>query len=386
MKKLCILILFLSVLSGCSSSSTISLDDYLDVQLFGINSKGKAIVEVSPNLMDELAEKTDLTLYQMNELYDSITFDFGDKQSTFENGDLLEPKLTYNKEFGVKLVMESLSLEVTGLPESVVLSEEDLLNELQTEITGYSGSASLNFNNISEDKLIRSLNIEMERPEKNGSLANEDRVILEVTPSVAFEEAGYELESDTVEILVADLPLLMTTTEYITQDDLLRFYEMGLDFFENLFNNTEEEYLNVEDFDIKPQGLKIAEMRRYTREDLRDALSNPVMTHVSVIHQKEYNGWEGMPYEIVSLHLTFHFDFVTDDLEMRHVQEMLVLQSPVVKQGKLEEANFNPEYYASSGFINRSGYYHDVYYRELKSQYNENTEILEIDTISLLLD
>lgn len=386
MKKLCILILFLSVLSGCSSSSTISLDDYLDVQLFGINSKGKAIVEVSPNLMDELTEKTDLTLYQMNELYDSITFDFGDKQSTFENGDLLAPKLTYNKEFGVKLVMESLSLEVTGLPESVVLSEEDLLNELQTEITGYSGSASLNFNNISEDKLIRSLNIEMERPEKNGSLANEDRVILEVTPSVAFEEAGYELESDTVEILVADLPLLMTTTEYITQDDLLRFYEMGLDFFEDLFNNTEEEYLNVEDFDIKPQGLKIAEMRRYTREDLRDALSNPVMTHVSVIHQKGYNGWEGMPYEIVSLHLTFNFDFVTDDLEMRHVQEMLVLQSPVVKQGKLEEANFNPEYYVSSGFINRSGYYHDVYYRELKSQYNENTEILEIDTISLLLD
>ena len=110
------------------------------------------------------------------------------------------------------------------------------------------------------------------------------------------------------------------------------------------------------------------------------------MTHVSVIHQKGYNGWEGMPYEIVSLHLTFNFDFVTDDLEMRHVQEMLVLQSPVVKQGKLEEANFNPEYYVSSGFINRSGYYHDVYYRELKSQYNENTEILEIDTISLLLD
>ncbi|NLC42315.1 MAG: hypothetical protein GX775_05640 [Erysipelothrix sp.] len=386
MKKILTLILFLSVLSGCSSSSTISLDDYLDVQLFGINSKGKAVVEVNPDLMDELAEKTDLSLYQMNELFDSIAFDFGDKQSTLENGDLIEAKLAYNTEFGVKLVMESLSLEVMGLPESMVLSQEDLLNDLQTDIIGYSGSASLNFNNISENKLIRSLNIEMASPEDNGKLANGDRVVLEVRPSVAFEEAGYELKSDTVEILVADLPVLMTTTEYITQDDLVRFYEMGLDFFENRLNNVEEEGLPIEDFDIKPQGLKTTEMRYYSVEELREALSNPVMTHVSVIHQKGRSGWDGTDYESVSLHLTFHFDFLYDGLEMRHLQEMLVLQGPVMKQGKLEEMDFNPEYYVNSGFINRSGYYHDVYFRELKSQFNENLEILEIDTISLLLD
>lgn len=380
MKKILSLILMLGLLSSCQSVDSISLDDLIHLQPAGVDGQGTVMVSIDTSLMDVLYEETDLSVYQIDNLFNSIEVDFNIEPYLVKNGDHVVGTLNYNKSYGVNFEWTDNSIEVTDLPDSVIVSEDVLLEHMDFNFSSYSGDGSLVYSNQHDDPYINSLTIFNQNEFRNGEYRNGDRLVFSVSADEAFEKAGYELEVNEFTIVVENLPELLTSLELVDEDVIEKLETIGLEAIEQYLDE-QDEAIVFHDYEVERQGLKVYEVVGVLPSQLRDI--DLELSRISVIYYKGQRAWDGSPVEDSSLMLMYEAQLEIDGYVYEQFQIAVSNYRSTSTQSELDDTVFDVNYYGGVQFVNRRGFLDNIYMEELTKYDSVYYEILTMDTINL---
>ncbi|MEI3220305.1 MAG: hypothetical protein V8S08_12645 [Lachnoclostridium sp.] len=243
------LILFcMGIMIGCEKR-TVNLNDYVALAFEGIDTEGKASVNI--NYMELRSELVEIIgsqdsgddIESMEDLEDSLLLE--DKMERilkcFEftvspaehlsNGDVVSVTATIDetkaKELGISFKFDDINMEVTGLKEAKMISEEELFNNIELDFIGVSPDIEVQIRNISKDSFISEIDFVADKTEglEKGDIIT---IVAQVDEEKAVEK-GYLLESDKKEYEVKNVDEYITNINEIDQETLTQILNQAND-------------------------------------------------------------------------------------------------------------------------------------------------------------
>lgn len=180
---LVVLMLFFSVLVGCSSKK--SLTDYITLSFSGINGRAKATYKVDKDkLISDVYGVSSLSDIKDFETMSNIDKLVASYEITLENDVNLsnddEVKITIKlNDFGSKKLSDkSKTIKVEGLLDGTPLTDAEIKENVIVNFEGYSGKGKIEVDNIFKTSPLNSLYF---GTESDGSIKNGDMVIVKIT-------------------------------------------------------------------------------------------------------------------------------------------------------------------------------------------------------------
>lgn len=259
-RSVLLLVSLLLLLASCASGKSYLLDDYVSIVPYGINGQGHLKVMIDPVIMDILDEETDLTEYEINKLYDSMKLNLAEDIDSLSNGDVIPLQFTYSDSYGIDFQTAIDSITIEGLPDELVLSDEDLWNLIDIEVRGLNGQAELAQLKLESDNpAINKLQI---TPDTVNYLSTGDVITIDIETDPLFEASGYKLENPTLTYEVGDLDQLIFDLSMMTSDHIEQLDDIGKQTIEDYFQATNQllymtDYVNLVGFSKEPMAIDV---------------------------------------------------------------------------------------------------------------------------------
>lgn len=199
--------------------TTYSTEDYINIEVSGLNGEGAARIRVANDFYDLIdadlfdGSGTDMELFQMEVLIDdAVDYSTDDKTDELSNGDKITVNLTADndrlKAYGIKFDESPLVYVVDGLQEPVEL---DVWSDLSITYSDIAPNGSAKVEYVGSNEFIKD-NVSYHLSSSYG-LSNGDEIIVEANCSkTVLDENLYTISQDSKTFTVEGL------TEYL-QDD-----------------------------------------------------------------------------------------------------------------------------------------------------------------------
>lgn len=366
--KWLVLIYMLSFLSSCGSAQTIDIDEYVSLETYGIDGQGVAVATFDPHLMDYLLEATDLTLFEINEIYESLKLEEVDGLS---NGDEYTPKVVSSNDYPLQLEMDDRPLEVQGLPQSMTLDEKTLSELLEVSFSGLSGGGRLvDYRLKSDDPFILDVQLTPHSPDQ---ISVGDILVFDVETGSLFNESGYELKTDKLSIEVIDLASLVTDPTGLTSQDIDQLIEMG----EKVILSTLEslDSLEIVNYSTGSNPLEQYSLDEFSTSELE--MGELKLSHVSLIlYYSSDEVTRLRPHNVSKLHLTFDTTFNTPDGMYEDIQMGVMKDTNLVSYDGEIELGVVEDYFIAAIQNRKGDIYRLAYDQSLKRNYS-NVEYVD---------
>lgn len=225
--SLCIL----ASLMACSNHQTIAIDDYVNYTVFGVNEHGTVIMDVDSQLLNVLLEDKNLSLYQANQLFESISFEYSKPLYSFENGDEIDVNLSYTPYDNIKLSMEELKIAITDLPQGSIITQDSILEKLNPTVLGVHPRGYLKLSEIPDDEFPLSYFDFV--IENNGSFRTNDVATIKIIKPIDFDLWGYQMDFDSLTYPIKHLGQVIDSPSYISDEMVDTMVQKGLEAIEN---------------------------------------------------------------------------------------------------------------------------------------------------------
>ena len=175
------LLLTLFVLTGCTSK--IQMKDYTEVNFFGPNGDGIAEVSFDYDLfiLDVQNKSKDKNFINYVSLYDNVQIE-PDKETELKNGDVVTVNFKIDKKFN-RVKTAPLKVKVLGLKDPIKLTKEAIIDNLDIELSGLSGSGDMSFTYKSDAYPFSNLILKVDN---NGSLSNEENALIKAELNIDY--------------------------------------------------------------------------------------------------------------------------------------------------------------------------------------------------------
>lgn len=362
------LILLLILVSSCGTAQTIKIDDYVTIETYGIDGHGIAVASFDSHLMDYLLDSTSLTLFEVNEMYESLTIE--PVEGLF-NDDLFIPKVSHTHEYPIKLVMDDKPIEVHNLPNSYTLDENNLEELLRMNFTGLSGGSKLidaRFDSL--DPFILDLQL---TPHTTEQISEGDTLIFDVTPNERFKRSGYQLTTDQLSIEVNQLETLVTDPMGLTSQEIEQLIQMGertiLDYLQSMSS------IEIVNYSTGTNPLEQYSVDKIKTDDIE--ISELILSHVSLILYYSSDEITRLrPHNVSRLHLTFDTTFNTPDGIYEDIQIGVFKDSNFVSYQSSIVLGNEEDYYVET-IQNRKGDIYRLAYDQSLNRYYTNVEYVD---------
>lgn len=236
------MVMFLGIigLTGCGGK-VVDLNEYVQVQITGIDTKGQAEVVVNNNdLESKLAEMMDvkiededienledmgealLGMDKIDRAMNCFTF-IVNPMENLKNGD--EISVTANideqiaKELGIKFKFKDISMKVEGLQEAIVITQEELFKDVVVEFTGTAPEAKAQIRNTSDDEIISKIKFGID---KDYGLNIGEKIVVQASNTEDFMGDGYVFEDTSKEYTVDKVDTYITDFSQMTEESLTK--------------------------------------------------------------------------------------------------------------------------------------------------------------------
>lgn len=231
-------------MTGCGEKK-VDLNQYVEVNISGVDTKGTANIEFDYDkfeedivkVLDEREKKND-SLEDMFSAYDQLSkaeecFEFEvSPEKDLKNGDkvvvkaIIDEKLA--EELDLKFKFKEIEEKVSGLKEATIISEKELFEDVVIEFTGVSPNAEVQIRNTSEDEYISQVQF---YADKTSGLKKGDKIT--VTAEGNFdEEEGIILEKTEKEYTVEETDVYITSVDELSQEQMQKIMNQAKDMVE----------------------------------------------------------------------------------------------------------------------------------------------------------
>ncbi len=192
----------LIALTGCGKK--VEMRDYAELNISGPNGKGMAYLDFDMDrfIADLPMKESESQLLDYAMIYDSADYRL-DKEDNLKNGDTVTVEFTIADKYK-KVKTSPLKVKVEGLKDPVKLSQKAIVENLDFEFTGLSGSGNMNYHLKNKEYPFSDLTVVVEN---NGELKNggKAKIKADLAESYADRDEYYVLEDEQFEIEVAGL-------------------------------------------------------------------------------------------------------------------------------------------------------------------------------------
>ncbi|GEQ49187.1 hypothetical protein [Tetragenococcus koreensis] len=196
-----LVVLLVTVLTGCSNLGAEDLAEYVDVDFSGMDTKGTADYSIDEDALLKDVYDVDIesefpdeeTLQEIENLEDSMKVNI-DKTDNLSNGDNIKVTANVNEDKIEKVKSGEKEFEVKGLSKPKTLTSEDVEKNLVVNFTGVSGQGEVQADNTFDEPLD-SLDFTFEN---DGKLKNDDQaeIVLSKEDKQQLIDMGYLTEKD----------------------------------------------------------------------------------------------------------------------------------------------------------------------------------------------
>lgn len=198
-----------TVLGGCGTK-TVNLNDYVSVAVTGVGTKGHAEVKVDDSGLEKQVtkalgvkvkesdnnnfEKLGNAFAELEKIERAVgCVEFvAEPAENLKNGDTVIVKANIDndkaKELGLKFSFKEIKKKVEELQEAVVVSQDELFQDIVIEFAGTAPNAQVQIRNTSKDEIISKINFVANQ---TGGLDAGDKIIVTAENAENFEEEGY---------------------------------------------------------------------------------------------------------------------------------------------------------------------------------------------------